>query len=154
MKMTGFVAMTRFLTACTVVILSGLGSSLATDKPNTTYLNQAWTAQQRADYYWGSQGSALISYDIYLALQLPGSTELFNSAAHADKMGLLTDPPDLKNNPDSLPIGITKTTVKSGQYTGVYMGMTCAACHTGQVQYRGQQIRIEGGSNNRLNIVA
>ncbi len=133
---------------------AGLGQSQVVASPSTVYLNQAWTAQQRADYYWGSQGSALISYDIYLALQLPGSKELFNSASHADSVGLLNDQPDLKNNPDSLPVGITKTTVSSGQYTGVYMGMTCAACHTGQVQYKGQQIRIEGGVSSRLDIVA
>lgn len=154
MKTIGFATLIRVLIACMVLTYAGLGQSQIVANPSTIYLNQAWTAQQRADYYWGSQGSALISYDIYLALQLPGSNELFNSASHADKVGLLMDQPDLKNNPDSLPIGITKTTVSSGQYTGVYMGMTCAACHTGQVHYKGQQIRIEGGVNNSLDIVA
>ena len=154
MKTIGFVTCIRSLIACMALAYAGLVQAQPVDKTSTIYLNQAWTAQQRADYYWGSQGSALISYDIYLALKLPGSNELFNSASHADQVGLLMGPPDLKNNPDSLPVGITKTTVSSGQYTGVYMGMTCAACHTGQVQYKGQQIRIEGGANNRLNIVA
>jgi hypothetical protein len=154
MKRNSLVTLKRFLTTCTVLIAAGLGQSQASDKLSTIYLNQAWTPQQRADYYWGSQGSALISYDIYLALQLPGSKTLFNSAAHADKVGLLMDPPDLKNNPDALPIGITKTTVSTGQYIGVYMGMTCAACHTGQIQYKGQQIRIEGGVSNRIDMLS
>lgn len=60
---------------------------------------------------------------------------------------------DPKNNPDVLPIGITKTSVSTGQFKGVYMGMTCAACHTGQVQYKGQQIRIDGGVANRFNLI-
>ncbi len=153
MKKIGFAPFIRSLGSALVLTLAGLSQAQAADRPSTIYLNQAWTAQQRADYYWGSQGSALISYDIYLALQLPGSQTLFNSAEHADQVGLLMEQPDLKNNPDALPIGITKTTVSTGQYTGVYMGMTCAACHTGQVQYKGQQIRIEGGVNTRLNIV-
>jgi hypothetical protein len=34
------------------------------------------------------------------------------------------------------------------------MGMTCAACHTGQIQYKGQQIRIDGSVSNRIDIVA
>ena len=154
MKTLSFAKVKRSMAACIVLTCAGLGHSEAADVPSTIYISQAWTSQQRADYYWGSQGSALISYDIYLALQLPDSQELFNSAAHADKVGLIMDQPDLKNNPDALPIGITKTTVGAGQYTGVYMGMTCAACHTGQVQYKGQQIRIDGGVNTRLDIVA
>jgi len=37
-----------------------------------------------------------------------------------------------------------------GQYRGTYAGLTCAACHTGQIQYQGKQIRIEGGASNRI----
>ncbi len=154
MKRNTLTSLKGFLTACTVLICAGLDQSRAEDKDSTIYLNQAWTPQQRADYYWSSQGSALISYDIYLALQLPGSKTLFNSPSHADKVGLLMDPPDFKNNPDGLPIGISKTTVTTGQYIGVYMGMTCAACHTGQIQYKGKQIRIDGGVSNRIDLVS
>jgi mono/diheme cytochrome c family protein len=32
--------------------------------------------------------------------------------------------------------------------------LTCAACHTGQVQYNGKQIRIEGGAANRFDLIA
>jgi hypothetical protein len=117
------------------------------------YLDQAWSPEDRAAYYWGSQGSALLSYDIYLALEVAGSQELFNSPANSDRVGLLVDAPDAKNNPDALPIGIAKAVVPSGQFKGVYAGMTCAACHTGQVQYNGQQIRIDGGFNNRIETV-
>src|SRR5713226_4668921 len=53
------------------------------------YLDQAWSPQDRAAYYWGSQGSALLSYDIYLALEVAGSQELFNSPANSDRVGLL-----------------------------------------------------------------
>lgn len=135
--------------------LSGCGSDTPpVNQPSkVAYLNQAWSDQDRADYYWGSQGSALISYDIYLALQLPNSSELFNSALNADRMGLLVDEDAAINNPDQLPIGVAKTVVSSGQYKGAYMGLTCAACHTGQLQYQGQQIRVDGGTSNRFTIV-
>jgi hypothetical protein len=135
-------------------MLWGIGHATASGSAGLIRLNQGWSAEQRAGYYWGSQGSALISYDIYLALQQAGSKELFNSVGHADKVGLLMDPPDPKWNPDGLPIGISKTVVPSGQFSGVYMGMTCAACHSGQIQYQGKQIRIDGGAANRFNIVA
>lgn len=65
----------------------------------------------------------------------------------------MNDPPNPKTNPDRLPIGIARAIVPAGQFKGDYAGMTCAACHTGQVQYNGQQIRIDGGVNNRLDIV-
>jgi mono/diheme cytochrome c family protein len=142
----------RYILIFSSFISSGMNLAFGAESPEVIRLNQGWTAQQRSDYYWGPQGSALISYDIYLALQLAGSNGLFNDSGHANKMGLLMDPPDLKNNPDSLPIGISKTVVSSGQYKGVYMGMTCAACHTGQVQYKGKQIRIDGGVANRFEI--
>ncbi len=118
------------------------------------YLDQGWSAQDRAESYWESQGSALLSYDIYLALEVAGSQELFNSAANADRFGLLIDPPDAKNNPDGLPVGIAKAVVPAGQFKGVYAGMTCAACHTGQVQVGGKQVRIDGGVNNRIEAVS
>ena len=128
------------------ILISSLFSHAAkADKPPAIYLNQGWTPEQRAHFYWGSQGSALLSYDIYLALQLPGSNEFFNSPANTDRVGLLMADPDLKNNPDNLPIGITKTVVPAGQFAGTYIGLTCAACHTSEVQYQGKKIRIDGG---------
>lgn len=135
------------------VATMGVQQPVFSVQPEIIRLEQGWSPQQRADYYWTTQGSALISYDIYLALKVFNSDEFFNSASHSNKVGLLTDPPDIKNNPDQLPIGITRTAVTTGQFKGVYMGMTCAACHTGQVQYKGKQIRIDGGAGNRFNIV-
>jgi len=44
-------------------------------------------------------------------------------------------------NPDALPVGIVKDTYQGKDY----VGYTCAACHTGQVNFQGQAIRIDGG---------
>jgi len=144
-----------FLISVAIVLCgcSGGESDSSTTSSKVAYINQAWSNQDRADYYWGSQGSALISYDIYLALQLSNSIELFSSAQNADRMGLLIAEPDAQNNPDNLPIGITKTIVKSGQFSGTYMGLTCAACHTGQIQYLNKQLRIDGGTSGRFTVV-
>ena len=48
---------------------------------HVVYLDQAWSSADRAAYYWGSQGSALLSYDIFVALEIAGSRDLFNTAA-------------------------------------------------------------------------
>src|SRR5262245_48909169 len=119
-----------------------LQQSARADDLSVIYLDQAWSAEDRAAYYWTSQGSALLSYDIYLALEVAGSAELFNSAANSDRLGLLLEPADPMNNPDGLPVGVNKAVVTSGQFKGTYAGLTCSACHTGQIQYKGKQIRI------------
>jgi len=133
---------------------SMMQQSAKADNSTVVYLNQAWSPADRAAYYWTSQGSALLSYDIYLALEVAGSAELFNSAANADHVGLLVEPTDPKNNPDGLPVGVNKAVVSEGQFKGIYAGLTCSACHTGQIQYKGKQIRIDGGSPSRFDFIA
>lgn len=134
-----------------LAFLQSLASAQSVDKSgDLVYLNQAWTAEDRAQFYWAAQGSALLSYDIYLALEVPGTNELFNSPANTERMGLLIDPVDLKNNPDNLPVGVAKSEIKAGVFKGTYAGLTCAACHTNQIQYKGTQIRIDGGNASRF----
>jgi mono/diheme cytochrome c family protein len=117
------------------------------------YLNQAWSKNDRDTFYWQPQGSALLSYDIYLALTLPDSSERFNSRTNADRVGLLVDPTPNSKNPDNLPIGVAKSVVTQGDLKGAYAGLTCAACHTNQLQYQGKQIRIDGGTANRFDVL-
>jgi len=62
------------------------------------------------------------------------------------RFGFLPDP----QNPDGLPVGVAKDTVvdpNSGETVEV-VGLTCSACHTGQLEYKGKGIRIDGGQAN------
>jgi len=116
--------------------------------PSVIYLNQAWSQEDREWYYNFSQGSAIIFYDIYLNLEVAGGQELFRSQAHSESVGLIPQAADPRSNPDGLPIGISKTPVATpvkGWPAGEYAGLTCAACHEGQLTYKGKRIRIEGG---------
>lgn len=45
------------------------------------------------------------------------------------------------SNPDALPVGFVKDRYKGKDY----LGLTCAACHTGQLNYQSTGIRIDGG---------
>ena len=52
------------------------------------------------------------------------------------------------DNPDGLPVGFAKDIVidpKTGEKSEV-IGFTCSACHTGQLNYKGKGVRIDGGS--------
>ncbi|MFL0800268.1 MAG: ribonuclease E [Agarilytica sp.] len=104
------------------------------------YLDQGWTEAQSLWYYNTTQGSNLIPYDFYMALELPDASEPFVSNKIYDKYRYLPQKATFFN-PDGLAVGFTKD-----EYQGKeYIGYTCAACHTGQVNFEGKAIRIDGG---------
>ena len=85
------------------------------------YLDQGWSQDDRDWYYHFSQGSAVLSYDIYLNLERrqPGTAPVRRATACSPDR----DP----YNPDGLPIGISKTTVATpikGWPAGDYAGVT------------------------------
>jgi cytochrome c2 len=114
-------------------------------KDDLIVLNQAWSKTDRQAYYQTSQGSAAMSYDIFLNLEVADGSGLFRSDANLAAYGLIPQAPDPVYNPDGLPIGVTKSSIRDGSFKGDWLGLTCAACHTGQLDYKGKQIRIDGG---------
>lgn len=104
--------------------------------PKVTYLEQNWTDEERAYFYFADQGSRLVPYDYFLHLEQAGSQALFRSDDNMTKLGLI---PAAKSNynPDGLAIGLARN--------GNYMGPTCAACHTQNITYQNETIRIDGG---------
>lgn len=103
------------------------------------YLEQGWSNADSLWFYNTTQGSNLMPYDLFMALEQAESEELFNSNALFDKYRYLPQKATFFN-PDGLPVGFVKD-----HYDGnSYIGYTCAACHTGQVNYKGQAIRIDG----------
>jgi hypothetical protein len=104
------------------------------------YLEQGWTPNDSLWFYNTSQGSGLLPYDLFMALKQRDSNDWFGDVKNIDKFRYL---PQKKTffNPDALPVGFTKMTYRGKDY----LGYTCAACHTGQVNFKGQAIRIDGG---------
>jgi hypothetical protein len=93
--------------------------------PAVTYLAQGWSAADRETFYTTSQGSHLIPYAWFKALRRIDSDDLFAGDQLARYGYLRSDKPDR-----DLPIGFV-VEASSGQ-----LGMTCAACHTAQLEYR------------------
>jgi cytochrome c5 len=104
------------------------------------YLSQGWDEDESLWFYNITQGSALLPYDFYLHLEEVGSEALIRSTKNIDKYRYLPQKPTLFN-PDGLAVGFAKETYQGKDY----MGFTCAACHTSQVNYKGQAMRIDGG---------
>ncbi|UJP04476.1 MAG: di-heme-cytochrome C peroxidase [Nitrosomonas sp.] len=106
----------------------------------TIYLEQGWSAADSLWFYSVAQGSNLLPYSFFLYLEQANSSELFRSRQNMDRYGYLPQRATV-SNPDGLPVGMVRD-----EYQGIaYMGFTCAACHTTQINYQGIGIRIDGG---------
>ncbi|MEY3218803.1 MAG: hypothetical protein RIT27_160 [Pseudomonadota bacterium] len=118
-------------------------------------LEQGWSKEHANWYHQATQGSTfLIKYNWFLALEQPILTLGFPAAPFRDKnylgaYGFLFDSNN-PENPDELPIGFAKNEHYVDPITQqpmITIGLTCAACHTGQLNYRGTGVRIEGGQS-------
>jgi hypothetical protein len=116
------------------------GASAGSDvvESGDAYADQGWTPANRAEMYYLSQGSQLLPYRWFIALRVAGSDERFASAEHMGSLGFATEESS-SENPDGLPPGFARD--------GDQLGLTCTACHTGQIRYRGATVRIDGGSS-------
>lgn len=104
------------------------------------YLNQGWSESDSLWFYTTTQGSDLLPYDFFLTLETAGSELPLRSAENIRRWRYLPQHAT-KRNPDALPVGFVKDAYKGRDY----LGFTCAACHTGQVNYKGTALRIDGG---------
>lgn len=117
-------------------------------------LNQAWSEGDRQWFYQTSQGSTVLSWDVYRNLETATGQDLFRSEANAVRYGLIPQRENAKYNPDGLPIGVTKTVVSEGRFKGEWVGLTCAACHTSMLSYKGARIVIDGAGAHTFNSTA
>jgi hypothetical protein len=105
-------------------------------------LPKTWTDERRQWYYHTSQGSQVMPYDWFVALEQADNDKLFIDNEFMSRMRFVPDPNPI-DNPDFLPIGFAKD--DPDPVTGVVnAGLTCAACHTAQITYKGLGMRIDG----------
>lgn len=111
------------------------------------YLDQ-WSADARQTYYYTPQGTQVkgLRYEWFSALELPFGTDKFATPDYLARFGFLVDPAQQPSplNPGNLPVGFAR---HSDNETGEhYLDISCAACHTGELRYNGQAVRIDGGA--------
>ena len=134
--MIGFARNVKWLSAlmvstigCAVGARPAEQTALPVGLPVLTYADQGWSAADRDAFYTTSQGSLMIPYIWFKALRRLNSDEAF-AADQLQRYGYL--PSDkTNNNPEGLPVGFVIT----GTATSGHLGMTCAACHTSQLEY-------------------
>lgn len=106
------------------------------------YLEQNWDHETRMEWWYTNQGSRVLPYDWFLALERPDSEELVSSKKNLEQYRFIAWPADSKWNPDGLPIGFVAD--KDAVSGTRYLGFTCAACHTGKIVYKGNEYLVEG----------
>ena len=113
------------------IVLAGAGPG---DAPR--YLDQGdrWGATERASFYTMDQGSEVIPLAWARALKAPGGDPFLGD--RLARYGYL--PVD---DATELPVGF----VAADRGGITRLGMTCAACHTRQIEVDGAPIRIDGG---------
>lgn len=141
-----------------VLALSGLALTACAEKPdfkpptNLIYLNQGhlWTARERALYYYTPQGTRLHGMRYSWFQQLEGPNGRIAAPENLSRFGFLYSPEQFDPNfdggdlnPGNFPVGFTK---HKDEATGdAMLDISCAACHTGQLEYRGVSLRVDGG---------
>lgn len=125
----------RDVAAIPMPVTDALGESYQ----KVEYLEQGWGPAQSVWFYNITQGSDLMPYDFFLALRQENSDKLFRDNANINAYRYLPQAPT-HHNPDGLPVGFVLDRYKGKNY----VGLTCAACHTGQIVYGGTAMRIDG----------
>jgi len=76
-----WLAARSILFACAASFVLSMPAKAQSADNSVIYLNQAWSQDDREWYYNFSQGSAVLSYDIFLNLEIAGGQDLFRSDA-------------------------------------------------------------------------
>lgn len=108
---------------------------------------QGWDSATRDGMYHISQGSELMPMAWFLALEDASSTARFTE--RLGDFGFLASDAAAAANPRRLPVGFSGHT--NDETAALYgerdwVGLTCSACHTGEIKVNGRAIRIEGGA--------
>lgn len=123
-----------------------LSAQTTTNSPPNSrliYADQGWTTADRDIFYTTSQGSRMMPYDWFKALRRLDVDEPFG-ADQLKRYGYLPN----ERSRINLPVGF----VIDSRVIPNQLGMTCAACHTGQLEYQKggvtHELRLDGAPAN------
>lgn len=111
------------------------------DVPLRVELAQGWSPDIRNGFWFTSQGSRIMPYNWFAWLEQPNSEDLFRNTEHMEMLRYLPVDSSL-SNPAGLPIGFVKDVDNKSNQS--FVGMTCAACHTTQIDYKNTKMLVEG----------
>lgn len=113
-------------------------SGITTQAESIEYFEQGWSAEMREMFYYKHQGSHLIPVDWFTSLRTIDNKMYFSDPENLSRFGFITSEIDSIYNKYSLPIGFAVEPEVN------MLGLTCAACHTANVEVSGQLLRVDG----------
>lgn len=136
--------------AASIAIL--VAACTAGKKPPQVEWAQGWSPQQQSDWYAATQGSRLAPLAWFRALEQAETSQPFAAPANLARYRLIAGPHnDLPvgfavDDNDDTDLSVTKLRWFAGQSSKEkWVGLNCAACHTGEITYGGKSQRIDGG---------
>jgi len=121
-------------TVLTMAMLVPLSSTAATS-PVLTDQGGKWTDSARQKYYTQDQGSRIMPLKWINALKQANGTPFM-----ADSLGRYGYLPNPKSPEPGLPVGF----IAAKDNGDKFIGMTCSACHTRQIDVSGSSYRLDG----------
>ncbi|MGZ8175028.1 MULTISPECIES: di-heme-cytochrome C peroxidase [Methylobacter] len=122
-------------TVLTMAMLVPLSSTAATS-PVLTDQGGKWTNSARQKYYTQDQGSRIMPLKWINALKQANGAPFM-----ADSLGRYGYLPNPKSPEPGLPVGF----IAAKENGDKFIGMTCSACHTRQIDVSGISYRLDGG---------
>ena len=107
------------------------------------WTEQGWTDEERDYWHHLNAGQEFAPLSWVRALEAPDTSLSLLDPAYLRSLGFL-DKSVTKNNPQGLPIGFSIKPAEAGGR--IMLGLTCSSCHTGQINYQGKALRIDGAS--------
>jgi hypothetical protein len=109
-----------------------------TNSEPVAFLENGLSAEDRKVFYHLAEGSEVYPLDWLRVTKRKGSDKFF--LEDMERFGLLPDP----DSEEKLPVGLTAAVTRGQAPLGKMVGINCAACHVGQISYKGKSLRIDG----------
>ena len=136
----------------TLCILSSLALAACDPDPGIDFtadtIDQGWNNSDRLLFWHMPQGSYVVPYDWFLALENTTGKRITDRLGD---MGYLPGAFHEELNPNTLPIGFTveRPTDTHRAVFGFqenWLGLTCSACHVGAIEVGDKTVIIDGGA--------
>lgn len=123
------------------------GASSGGAAPSATAAAPAWSPSnwsdaERLEYYHLPEGSEFMPYALVANVVSVKTNKPF--LQNMERFGFVADAVSA-TNPHGLPIGMTAVRSRNAKHAGLEMiGFNCAACHVGEMTYRGKALIVDG----------
>lgn len=123
---------------------TGQAEGAQTDTGPVVWATEQW--KDRAAWYTNAQGTHLLDYGVFMALERADAEEPLASRKSLERFGFVYPMAEAAGRLTSdarLPLGVIKDRDESRKQD--FVGFTCATCHTGEIDYKGKRILVDGG---------